>query len=191
MKNTLHRLADTLSGEFILKWFESNGGTVIVLRAMYITFWVMYVSAVFILWVDPSWPETQVLSYIGKRLIDLLPWCGPVFGGVYLALYARFSSQWTYLAGVYNQIKQAEVSAANTGALDQWRAGYIEDAYFLHLALKPSVASVIYAWLKNKGVRKAFVAHTPGVRHALRQLRADVERNVKQEEQRWRDRAAS
>ncbi|MCZ8411683.1 hypothetical protein O9649_28215 [Achromobacter dolens] len=191
MKNTLHRLADIMSGEFILRWFESNGGTVIVLRAVYITFWVMYAAAVFILWVDPSWPETQVLSYIGKRLIDLLPWCGPVFGGVYLALYARFSSQWTYLAGVYNQIKQAEVSAANTVALDQWRAGYIEDAYFLHLALKPSVASVIHAWLKDEGVKTAFEAHTPGGSHALARLCTDVERIVKQEEERWRERASS
>jgi hypothetical protein len=57
--------------------------------------------------------------------------------------YARFSSQWSYLAGVYNQIKAAECRTGfQETVLAQWKAGFIEDAADLHLLRKAMFASI-------------------------------------------------
>ncbi len=86
-----------------------------------------------------------------------------VFGGVYLALYARFSSQWAYLASLYNQIKQTEATAGvNVDVLASWKAGFIEDAENLHLACKSSFAPVIKAWGAESAVEHAFAQYAPG-----------------------------
>lgn len=89
---------------------------------------------------------------------------GPVvYGAVYVALYARFTSQWTYMANLYNQIKQAEITVQEPlgkKILAQWKAGYIEDAYTTHMATKPMVAGVIHAWYLDPDVKDAFINHT-------------------------------
>ena len=76
-----------------------------------------------------------------KDIADTVPWLGAIFAGVYVALYARFASQWSYLAGVYNQIRQTlatwDPTKDNANHLNLWRAGFIEDALDLHLATKP------------------------------------------------------
>ncbi len=41
-------------------------------------------------------------------LLTALPTFGAIFAAVYFALYARFASQWSYLANLYNKIKEAE-----------------------------------------------------------------------------------
>jgi hypothetical protein len=41
---------------------------------------------------------------------DSIGWIGAIFAAVYAALYARFASQWSYLAGVYNQMRQTLVT---------------------------------------------------------------------------------
>lgn len=106
-----------------------------------------------------------------------------VFAGSYVALYARFASQWTYLADLYNQIKSKEVDIAGAphcealtertsalAAIDagkinelqcnqayllaQWKCGFIEDAFTLHLAKKRLFASVIANWAKDEVTQK-------------------------------------
>lgn len=94
-------------------------------------------------------------------------WIGTLFGAAYAALYARFASQWGYLADVYNQIKAAEARASqdDTSAakiIAEWKAGFIEDAEHLHLATKSQFASIIIAWSKQTGVKEAYEAHTIG-----------------------------
>ncbi|VDO51962.1 unnamed protein product [Brugia timori] len=106
-----------------------------------------------------------------------------IFGATYAALYARFASQWGYIANLYNQIKQSEVDAAGSAqaaapatsisgtavspspsdaalVLAQWKAGFIEDALALHMASKPSIAGVIGAWFKDQYVKDAFMNST-------------------------------
>jgi len=82
---------------------------------------------------------------------------------VYASLYARYSAQWNYLAGVYNRIKETEARGATDAtalkAMAQWKAGFIEDADDLHLAGKPMFASTIRAW-SNADVEQEFVDHT-------------------------------
>lgn len=92
-----------------------------------------------------------------------------------------------------HHIKATEVKEARGGAQDalecgchkltalaQWKAGFIEDAYELHLAPKPVFASVIQAWAKCAMVSRQFEEHAPGGRehldHILRLTSAAVER---------------
>ena len=108
-----------------------------------------------------------------------------VFGGTYAALYTRFSSQWQYLADLYNQIKSQEISAAiacmegtrkvaaTNGINDSvcnvprpslslqpdklladWKKGFIEDAFALHLAKKPIFFTVVANWAQQPDVKK-------------------------------------
>src|SRR5438046_3051938 len=70
-------------------------------------------------------------------MLDNLKVGGVLFAGAYTAFYARFASQWSYLAGVYNQIMAAQVRGiptdpAGQNAFDAWQAGFIEDAEELH-----------------------------------------------------------
>lgn len=68
---------------------------------------------------------------------------GATFGATYAALYTRFSSQWTYLAGLYNQLMATQAHAPidndpeRAGIYLAWEAAFIEDADDLHLSTKP------------------------------------------------------
>jgi hypothetical protein len=87
-------------------------------------------------------------------------------------------SQWTYIANLYNQIKQAEVAAAGTAygrkrqklVLAQWKAAFIEDALTVHMATKQPMKGVVQAWYKDELVRHQFVQHTPDALAKVAQL---------------------
>jgi len=147
-----------LSGEWMLNsGRRPNGGTVVIQRTSFVTFWVMSLALLVFNVVNPC--DDCVLSSKAFRhqLIAVAPWTAGVFGGVYLALYTRFSAQWSYLANVYNQIKQAEaLGVTNPHALAQWKAGFIEDAINLHLAKKPIFAGAIGTWAQIPAVKQAF-----------------------------------
>jgi hypothetical protein len=106
---TIHRLGwliSWMSGEYLLTWLRyPNGGTVVFLRTLHVTIIVVTGGIIFTELADPN----TELSFSAWELRSLLAshvgWFGAVFAAVYALLYARFSSQWTYLAGVYNQIK--------------------------------------------------------------------------------------
>lgn len=69
-----------------------------------------------------------------------------ILAAVYTALYARFSSQWHYLADVYNQIKSVRANEpVNARQVEEWKAAFIEDADTLHLVNKPLFASIVSA----------------------------------------------
>jgi hypothetical protein len=154
----------SLSGEYLLKVYP-NGGTVVFLRSLHVAV-VLFAGAIGVGEIlDPnagrtfSWLETRIQT--GSHIT----WFGAIFAGVYALLYARFSSQWAYLAGVYNQIKSAEARKdADEGALAEWKAGFIEDCQDLHLLRKPMFASVAHAWLNPErgfGVRECFSLYAP------------------------------
>lgn len=152
-----------LSGEWYLAdGYVPNGGSAVVVRSAWVTSWVML--TVLTVWniLKPCEVCTFQREILAKDLIALAPWTGAVFGGVYLAFYARFAAQWTYLANLYNQIKQAEVlGVQDANALAQWKAGFIEDALELHLASKSNIAGVIRAWSLSNEVRECFLKYTP------------------------------
>ncbi|GAB3758710.1 hypothetical protein GCM10028796_04790 [Ramlibacter monticola] len=121
---------------------------------------------------------------LGRQFIETAPWFAAAAGAVYAALYARFSSQWSYLAALYNQIKQAEIElfcadSCNEGSakkkLAQWKAGYIEDAQDLHLHTKGNIAGIIHFWGEDSDVADAFTSWAPGAEMRWQRVRAEVE----------------
>lgn len=171
---------------------RANGGTIILVRA-FLTALLLYALAIaFKHGVDPM--RTSEFSWLELRLelSRSFQWFGAIFAAVYVALYARFAAQWTYLANLYNQIKQAEARAAEKGndaavaqKLCEWKAGFLEDAEVLHLSTKPVFASVISAWSRDRGVQICYVALTPGGRVRLPSLLADVKRSCEREARKW------
>ncbi len=92
-------------------------------------------------------------------------------GAAYISLYTRFVSQWTYLAGLYNSIKQVEAAVDSKGdVIATWKAGYLEDAENLHLAGKHNLAPIICAWVKDQKVKSAYIKNTPGGEKRLGEL---------------------
>jgi hypothetical protein len=155
-----------ISFEVLLKGARrSNGGAIVFLRAL-LTSLVAFASALLFTQVaDPAREMTFSASALIEGVAGKLSWLGALFGAIYLALYTRFSSQWTYVANLYNQIKAAEAKANahdNLEAIAQWKAGFIEDAQELHLATKGIFAGVVKAWLSDEKVRDYFVRYAPG-----------------------------
>ncbi|GAF89619.1 unnamed protein product, partial [marine sediment metagenome] len=159
------RIVTALSFECLLTKLKlPNGGSVIVLRALLTAAWLYATALVLRNLLDPSrtW-EFNPLE-LRNQLLQTGAWFGAIFAAFYTALYARFASQWTYLANLYNQIKGAESRAWEKGsnvdhnpALAAWKAGFIEDAEELHLATKPLFASVIRVWACQENVKQAFI----------------------------------
>lgn len=163
-----------------------NGGDVVVFRTLWVDLILLVVMGAI---KATDWPYISACEFLSQTLDEVIGMLrdtqGPVvFGAVYVALYARFTSQWTYMANLYNLIKQAEVTqsgptppppptpvppvppvlqalSAQALAIAQWKAGYIEDAYTTHMATKPMVAGVIKAWYGLAEVRAAFEDGTP------------------------------
>jgi len=158
------------SGEWLLKISGANGGGVILSRSLLVALQLTVVTLISRNLIDPD--LTQCCSYydFAKQTIEIAPWFAAAVGAVYAALYARFSAQWSYLAGVYNQIKQSEVELYGAGSvkgealikLAEWKAGYIEDAHNLHLHAKESVAATIHFWGKDELIEKAFIQTVTG-----------------------------
>lgn len=155
-----------VSGEWMLTKSSrrSNGGAIVLARALWASGIVYILLLALHELLDPT--KSWVPSWGAARTVILrtLPWFGGIFAATYFALYARFSSQWMYLAGVYNQIKAAEIRMKERGppdsaaqeALTEWKAGFVEDAHNLHLVGKPIFASVILEWTRDSSVREAF-----------------------------------
>ena len=158
------------SGEWILKKYGSNGGDVILLRSLVVAVELTGIAISLQNLIDPKLTEPASWINFRTQLVVIAPWFAAATGAVYAALYARFSAQWSYLAGLYNQIKQAELEMAYTSPdnieglarLAEWKAGYIEDAHSLHLQAKENVAAVVHHWGKNSMVLQAFIQATPG-----------------------------
>ncbi len=168
-----------LQSEWLLTWCRlDNGSSVIILRSLLTA---LYVYALILLgqnMLDPSRTWEFSLTELRLQVIASAEWYAAVFAGIYTALYARFASQWSYLAGLYNQIKNAETHAGcSSDALADWQAGFIEDAEELHLASKPLFASVIRDWGKKAQVENRFVKHGPGGKAWFDKLMTRVERS--------------
>lgn len=181
-KWVIHRV----SFEFVLNpTHRANGGDVILLRALFIAAEFFLIAIALRNLFDPMRTYSFSRHEFQIQIVRYSKWYGPIFAAVYAALYARFASQWTYLANLYNQIKAAEISAVtrlvekNSGSADiekvsekiaEWKAGFIEDAENLHLAMKKSFVPIIYFWLREVPVKKAYCAATPDATSRIDQI---------------------
>jgi hypothetical protein len=141
---------------------------------------------------DPNNARDFDFTAFRALLVQTLPWFGGFFAAVYVALYARFSSQWTYLAGLYNQIMATAARPDHDQrVLASWKAGFIEDAEDLHLALKPMYAAVIKNLATERDVVAAFIADTAGGAARLAVLLKDVDRVFGDIDRRWNNAKAA
>lgn len=160
-KGALRTIVDWGSGEWILHWLP-NGGTAVFLRSLFVTS-LIYGIAIALkgrLAEGATWEPA--LSGLRTTLNETLPWLGAIFAGVYVALYARFSTQWGYLASLYNQIMAAgcTLDTSNATAMEcmkKWKAGFVEDAWELHLYKKPMFAAVVRSLLDLPEVKQCFI----------------------------------
>jgi hypothetical protein len=152
-------VTDVFSAEWVLtRCHYPNGGGVILFRAAFVSLTIYLGMISFRNFIDParSWDLSLVEFRLQAR--SDLPAFGAILAAAYAALYARFSSQWTYLAGVYNQIKAAQCRSGECPPrpLAEWKAGFIADAMELHLADKALFASVISEWGRDSEVVKVW-----------------------------------
>lgn len=186
----LHWVVDKVSGEFLLRWprRHANGGTLVLARSVWVS--LLLYSAILALRqvLDPNMLWDFDSRALRLTLIQTLPWFGALFSAVYFALYTRFSSQWTYLAGVYNQIMAAAARPDHDPeVIAVWEAGFIEDSDELHLALKPMYAAIIRSLAEDPRVVDNFERYTPGGARRLQALLTDVDRICSEVDARWPD----
>lgn len=175
----IDQLSHLLSGEFLLRK-RPNGGGVILARSLFVTSW-FYPIALGIKIFTAGRPA--LCSSFAELLPDVnatIPWAGAIFAGVYTVFYTRYSSQWLYLASVYNKIIEVKVLlpkkvAARNQSLVDWQAGFVSDAYTLHLDTKPIFKGVIEHWLADEAMKRAIVSnldandlHDFNVRHGCK-----------------------
>ncbi len=173
------RFVDIASFEWFMSPRLPNGGAAVLARTLAISIELLALTLALWNWIDPdrtvcfSWNEFRV------QLIKISPWFAAAMGAIYAALYARFSSQWNYLAGLYNQIKESEILMPSNKVSQQhmaeWKAGYIEDAKELHLHTKPIIAEIIHFWSRQVGVKEAFIDGVHGGDSRWKALQEEVE----------------
>ena len=110
-----------LSAEFLLD-IRPNGGTVIALRSLYVAILVLLLTLLLYNVLDPRrscivvWERKCDFDYLEMfdQVVRIFSgWFAAVLAAVYVALYSRFQSQWSYLANLYNQIKASEARTAH------------------------------------------------------------------------------
>lgn len=189
MRRVVESILWVLSGEFMLS-FWPNGGSVVFLRALWISFFVFLAAIGLMERLEPSATWAFDASEFATAVRQHLHWLGAIFGGAYAALYARFASQWTYLANLYNHIMSTQAQAPYDGNEERrrvyanWQAGYIEDAENVHLAKKPIYASVINSMLMKADVEEAFIKHTANGAERLEKLKKQIKRVLEIDERR-------
>jgi len=188
----LSAFVNVVTGEWFLSERTPNGGVVVIMRSVWVTALMVLagfgvhtatLDGLFAFFANPptSWSDVPVgwlCSDIWRFILTHVDRVGWVFAGTYAALYARFSSQWSYLADLYNQIKAKQVDVAQHDAtftpydrnrmrirgvrtaeevLAEWQAGFIEDAFELHLAGKRLFRNVIIKWATRPEVNSHLV----------------------------------
>lgn len=161
-----------------------NGGSAVFIRSTIIATGLYLLAITLKSRITPYATWEFDLATFRMLISETIPWFGAIFAGVYVALYSRFASQWSYLANLYNQIMQASVDNPPNGDLHEkvlriWQAGFIEDAEDLHLAGKPMFATIIWSMLENPETESNFINHSPGGAERLAKLKIKVSRALK------------
>jgi len=186
-QDLITRCFDFLAGEWLLGIFKSNGSVVVALRALWTTVIFAVIAVIVVSVFDPA--RTGPVSVHGAldAFWSVSNHIALFLGASYIAFYARFVSQWGYLAGLYNMIKQTEATAeSDKKIIAEWKAGYLEDAENLHLATKNNLAPVLYAWVQDPAVIRAYIKNTPGGTNRLRRLRRLACRAYEEEAVKWK-----
>lgn len=181
-----HLIVEIISSEWMLtRIYLPNGGAVIAARSLITSIVIFLLVLLAINVIDPIQTLKFSLEEFQTQGLEKISWYGVIFVAVYTALYARFSAQWSYIAKLYNSIKQTECNIHNTEVMAEWKSGFIEDAENLHLSCKASVAPIIKAWGADKLVEEKFIAYTPGGQRRFDLLLVRVEARIKLIEEKY------
>lgn len=164
-----------LSAEWLLDR-HPNGGTTVFVRSLWVTsifFGITVILSVFLYW---DCERSSLSSDLRAAVLRIAPYAGGVFAFAYTALYARFASQWSYLANLYNQIMAVQSAnlRCDEEAMSDWKAGFIQDALELHLATKPMFAEVIESILEDDKVQEAFARGVSDGKEKLERLKSQL-----------------
>lgn len=148
----MHGLINWISGEWMVK--HRNGGDVVFKRAV----WLAALGFAAALTVENLLSlEDLTMAAFRKQLIERATWLAALFAAAYAALYTRFASQWTYLAGLFNQIVQTECGDGHDQQrIAEWKVAFAIDARELHLSEKFLFAHVLSRWLREEIVANAY-----------------------------------
>ena len=166
-------LVKFFSAEWLLTGTKRpNGGDIVFLRALITAAWI-YILAIAL---KNGFDLIEMRGDVGPTV----PWFGGIFAATYFTYYSRFSSQWMYLATLFNQINGIEARTARDSEtskmiLDKWKAGFLEDAEDLHLATKRIFVSVVRRWGHDQDVAKHYEELTPFGKARLKDFIKDVD----------------
>lgn len=172
MWKTVCIVIEFASGEFIVtRLKKSNGGAVIVIRSLLSSVIIFLVIILMLNLIDPMKLSAFSITEFRKNIVVDFPWFGAIFAFMYVGLYSRFSSQWSYLSNLYNQIKQVEVAPEGKKyRICEWKAAFIEDAYDLHLIYKEMFSSIIVNWIQEDDVRNCYLHYAPNGRERMPEI---------------------
>jgi hypothetical protein len=167
MRAFLNWLVSFASGEWLLKE-QANGGDLIIARSLFASclLFLSFIALKHLL--DPGRAWIFSVAALQQEAHQSLPVFGALLAAVYATLYTRFAAQWNYLAGLFNQIVQAEIDLADSdsheklSSLAWWKAAFIEDAEELHLSTKRIFVPAIRDWLGDAEVKTEFIGSVLG-----------------------------
>lgn len=180
----LNKVMTIMTGEFFLK-FMPNGGTAVLLRSAFVSLYLYLLTIAAKSFTNECAIFSFSLDQLRSEFNSTIPWLGAIFGGIYAALYSRFSSQWSYLADLYNQ----QLSAALTLSKDQlnsdnfaiWQAAFVEDAVCMHLATKPGFSNAILQMLNEEKIRKILEEDKHFGTNRVKQLIKSLEKAIQKQ----------
>lgn len=174
---TMNRILSFLSAEWILK-HRANGGDAVLLRTLFISSWLYLLAIAIRSYSEPGALLSFSIPEFKQQIGETLPWLGAILGATYAALYSRFSSQWAYLANLYNEqmayscsLPEGELYYENFTA---WQAAFIEDAMLTHLATKKGFNVAIYEMLQEEDIVKTLTQSVEP--YKVFKLQSDLER---------------
>lgn len=192
---SLSRFTKLVSGEFMLdvgyRYGYANGGTMIFLRSVWVTLWLFLLALLLHSGTYADWTWNVCLwrldaTKFKKEIANNVPWLGAIFAGAYVALYTRFSAQYSYLQQAYNQLMETSASAPRdecaSEVIHSWWAAFIEDAQDLHLATKGSFAVAIWFMLEEPEVYRDFEKYAIGRHERVNELILPLRRVIGDEE---------
>lgn len=163
MMTLLKYIMAFVTGEFLLTGCGyNNGGFIVVLRSLWIAAITTIMTGLFVYWnsLELLLCKRDSISVNGRKEIVTVFWV--VFAATYAGLYARFSSQWSYMAHCYNAFDQREYEfpfnknesqnsiSDRKETLTSMKIAFIDDAINLHLVTKKSFIHTINQWLKDE-----------------------------------------
>ena len=151
VKGSVRKIGQILSGQWMFWWGSPNGETVIFWRSVQITV-LLYLVGQGVRSAFDAKCSTGCHLDIGGLWQDgtaTATWVGAIFAAAWSSLFARFVADRNYLAGALNQMRTAQATGKieDYKFLHLWQAGFIAEAYDLHLATSPVAGPVIYRLL--------------------------------------------